>query len=61
MTSDKVLHFLWSFFFASIWLPLGITFAIGKEAYDIYKRGFEWDNLFDLIADAIGIVLACIL
>ena len=36
LTSDKALHFLYSFFLASIWWPLGVVFAIGKE------RVWDW-------------------
>ena len=58
LTSDKALHFLYSFFLASIWLPLGIVFAIGKEGWDIRKRGFDKDNILDLLADGLGVLLA---
>ncbi len=61
LTSDKALHFLYSFFLASIWLPLGIGFAIGKEGWDIKKRGFDKDNILDLLADGLGIGLAIII
>jgi len=68
MTSDKAVHFLYCFFLTSIsmafhpfgWL-LGVTFAIGKEAYDIKQRGFDKDNVLDLIADILGIALAYII
>ena len=60
LTSDKALHFLYSFFLASIWLPLGIVFTIGKEVWDIRKRGFDKDNILDLLADGLGILFACI-
>ncbi len=65
LTSDKALHFLYSFFLASIWWPLGIVFAIGKEVYDWFKYGKKlgWKKflpmaLSDLLADALGILLA---
>ena len=68
LTSDKALHFLYSFFLASIWWPLGIMFAIGKEVYDWFKYGKKigWSEfrkmMFgDLIADGIGIVMGIIL
>ena len=61
LTSDKALHFLYCFFLASIWWPLGIVFAIGKEVYDIRKRGFDSDNILDLLADVLGIGLAMII
>ena len=64
--SDKLLHFSLCFFIASsgarihpiFGLVLGLFFAIGKEAYDIRKRGFDKDNAFDMIADILGITLA---
>ncbi len=65
LTSDKALHFLYSYFLASIWLPLGIMFAIGKEVYDWFKYGrklglvkFLPMALSDLLADALGVLLA---
>ena len=58
---DKVLHFLGCFFLASIWWPLGVVFAIGKEVWDIRKRGFDKDNILDLLADGVGIGLAIII
>ena len=61
LTSDKALHFLYCYFLASIWWPLGIVFAIGKEVYDIRKRGFDSDNILDLLADGLGIGLAMII
>ena len=61
LTSDKALHFLYCFFLASIWWPLGIVFAIGKEGWDIRKRGFDKDNILDLLADGLGIGLAMII
>jgi hypothetical protein len=61
LTSDKALHFLYSFFLASIWLPLGVGLAIGKEVWDIRKRGFDKDNILDLLADGVGIVTAILI
>ena len=68
LTSDKAPHFLYSFFLASIWLPLGIMFAIGKEVYDWFKYGqklglvkFLPMALGDLLADGLGIGLAMII
>jgi len=61
LTSDKALHFLYCFFLASICWPLGIAFAIGKEVYDIRKRGFDKDNILDLLAEGLGIGLAIII
>jgi hypothetical protein len=65
LTSDKALHFLYCFFLASIWLPLGIVFAIGKEVYDWFKYGkklglrkFLPITVGDLLADALGVLLA---
>ena len=66
LTSDKALHFLYSFFLASIWLPLGIMFAIAKEIWDWFDygkstKGFWKMALWDLIADGLGIGLAIII
>ena len=65
LTSGKALHFLYCFFLASIWLPLGIVFAIGKEVYDWFKYGkklglrkFLPITVGDLLADALGVLLA---
>ena len=65
LTSDKALHFLYSFLLASIWWPLGIVFAIGKEVYDWFKYGrklglikFLPMALSDLLADGLGVLLA---
>ena len=65
---DKVLHFLGCFFLTSIWLPLGIGFAIGKEVWDWFDYGrklglikFLPMALSDLIADGIGIIMGIIL
>jgi len=60
---DKVLHFLGCFFLTSIWLPLGVAFAIGKEGWDWFDygkntKGFWKMALGDLFADLIGIILA---
>ena len=66
--SDKAWHFLSCYFLASIWLPLGIVFAIGKEVYDWFKYGkkiglseFRKMMFGDLIADGIGIIMGIIL
>jgi hypothetical protein len=66
LSSDKALHFLWCFFLASIWLPLGIVFAVGKEVYDYFAygrhtKGFWKMTLGDLLADILGIILAVLL
>jgi uncharacterized membrane protein YkvI len=63
LTSDKALHFLYSYFLASIWLPLGIGFAIGKEVWDWFDygkntKGFWKMALGDIIADVLGIAIA---
>ena len=63
LTSDKALHFLYCYFLASIWWPLGIVFAIGKEVYDWFKYGKEtkgfWKMVLgDLVADGFGIAIA---
>ena len=65
LTSDKAMHFLYCFLFTAIgmWLTpfgwlLGVAFALGKEAYDIHKRGFDKDNVLDLVSDVAGIALA---
>ena len=61
LTSDKALHFLYCYFLTTIYLPLAILFALGKETYDIKKRGFDKDNVLDLVADVAGIILAYII
>ena len=66
LTSDKALHFLYSFFLASIWWPLGIVFAIGKEVYDWFDygkstKGFWKMALGDLLADVLGIAIAILI
>jgi hypothetical protein len=63
LTSDKALHFLYCFFLASIWWPLGIVFAIGKEVWDWFSYGKETKGFWkmalgDLVADGLGIVIA---
>jgi len=65
LTSDKALHFLYSFFLASIWWPLGVVFAIAKEIWDWFGYGrklglvkFIPMTVGDLLADALGILLA---
>ena len=60
---DKVLHFLGCFFLTSIWWPLGIVFAIGKEVYDWFKYGKDTKDFWkmalgDLLADGLGVLLA---
>ena len=66
LTSDKALHFLYSFFLASIWLPLGIVFATGKEVYDWFKygkdtKGFWMMALGELVAVGVGIIIAILI
>jgi hypothetical protein len=66
LTSDKALHFLYCYFLASIWLPLGIGLAIGKEVWDWFKygkdtKGFWKMGLSDLLADGLGIVTAILI
>ena len=65
LTSDKALHFLYSFFLASIWWPLGVVFAIAKEIWDWFGYGrklglikFLPMALSDLLADGFGVLLA---
>ena len=66
LTSDKALHFLYCFFLASIWWPLGIVFAIGKEVYDWFKYGKETKGFWkmaigDIIFDTFGIIFAILI
>lgn len=63
MAGDKALHFLYSFFLASIWWPLGVVFAIAKEIWDWFGYGKSTKSFWkmalgDLIADALGVLLA---
>ena len=68
LTSDKALHFLYCFFLASIWWPLGVVFAIAKEIWDWFGYGrklglvkFLPMALSDLLADALGVLLALLI
>lgn len=65
MTGDKAFHFLYCFLFASIWIPLGIGFAVGKEIFDwlkygnkVGKKAFAKMAIADLAADVLGILAA---
>ena len=61
LTSDKAIHFLYCYFLTTIYLPLAIAFALGKEAYDIKQRGFDRDNVYDFLADGLGILTALLI
>jgi len=72
---DKLLHFLASYFIASVMIILlrwcgisvihAIIFALAcgvvKEIIDINKRGFTLDSLWDLVSDILGIGFAYII
>ena len=53
---DKVLHFLVSFFIALFDPALAVLAGVGKEVYDGLGGGTA--DVFDLVADALGIVTA---
>ena len=61
---DKLLHFLASYFIATLVGWWAIIPAIGKEAYDLFgdkKAGRAWrwkDSLLDLLADMLGVIIA---
>ena len=66
LTSDKAIHFLSCYFLASIWWPLGIGIAIGKEVWDWYMygrftKGFWKMALEDIIFDTFGIIFAILI
>jgi len=61
LTSDKAMHFLYCYFLTPFGWLLAVLFALGKETYDIKKRGFDKDNVLDLVADVAGIILAYII
>ena len=63
--NDKAWHFLACYFLASIWWPLGVVFAIGKEVLDWFSYGSKLGlkkflpmALSDLLADGLGVLLA---
>ena len=61
---DKLLHFLASYFLASILGWWAVILAVGKEVYDLIgdkKAGRAWrwkDSLLDLLADIVGVIIA---
>lgn len=66
LNSDKTKHLTYCFFVASmgsllniyIGIAMASAAAITKEIYDIRHSSFTPDNILDLIADAVGIILA---
>lgn len=68
LNSDKAKHMLYCFFITSMFslfniyigIAIASAFAIAKEVYDIQRRGFELDNILDLLAGALGVILAWI-
>ena len=68
MKTDKLLHFSIAYgatitaCLINPWLVVIVALAcIGKEVCDIRKRGFDKDNLLDLVADDVGILLGVII
>ena len=53
---DKLLHFLASYFIAMIDPTLAVVAGVGKEVYDFFGGGMA--DIFDLAADALGILAA---
>ena len=72
---DKLLHFLASYFIASVVIIFSrlcgisvihaIIFALAcgvvKEIIDISQRGFTFDSLWDLVSDIFGVGFAYII
>ena len=72
---DKLLHFLASYFIASVmiiffrWCGISVIHAIifalacgvVKEIIDISQRGFTLDSLWDLVSDIFGVGFAYII
>lgn len=63
---DKLLHFLASYFIATLIGWWAVILAIGKEIYDLIgdkKAGRAWrwkDSALDLLADLLGVIVASI-
>lgn len=53
---DKVLHFVFSYAIALIDPGLAVLAGVGKEVYDALGGGMA--DVYDLIADALGILAA---
>ena len=53
---DKLLHVLVSYLLALIDPGLAVAAGLGKEVYDFFGGGVA--DAFDLLADAVGILLA---
>jgi hypothetical protein len=53
---DKFLHFLVSYLIALFDPALAVVAGIGKEVYDAFGGGMA--DVFDLAADALGILAA---
>ena len=54
---DKLLHFLASYFIATLIGWWAVIPAIGKEVYDLYIKKSKF-SVADLVADAAGIAVA---
>jgi len=60
---DKQLHFLWSFFFATLIGWFAVIFGVGKEVYDYTMdrkdfRAWRWkDAVTDLLFDTAGVII----
>lgn len=56
LAPDKFYHFVVSYFLASIDPLLAFFAGIGKEVFDFFGGGTA--DVFDLLADALGILAA---
>ena len=61
---DKLLHFMTSYFIATLIGWWAVIPAVGKEVYDLIgdrRAGRVWrwkDSLLDLLADIVGVIIA---
>lgn len=53
---DKILHVAVSYLLALIDPAIAVAAGLGKEAFDLLGGGVA--DIFDLVADAVGILLA---
>ncbi len=54
--SDKILHFVISYLIALFDPALAVLAGVGKEVYDFFGGGTA--DIYDLVADGLGILLA---
>ena len=53
---DKILHFVISYLIALVDPALAVLAGVGKEIYDFFGGGTA--DVYDLVADGLGILLA---